>query len=334
MSAAYFRIGFPKYKKDSIFRDKVEIVIDRKGSVLGATNLDKLSSLNIPPFAEELSLVDIAPNAFINAKSLTTVAIAEGIEEIGENAFKNCIELKTIALPESIYMLGSSAFENCKSLKQITLPSDLESIPPRLFYSCHSLSNLIIPSSVKAIGTMAFASTHSLRSIVLPSPLEEISDGLFMDSAIEIIEIPHSVKRIGGAAFSRAKNLRTIYYNGTLEEFRRIEFGLHWNSNINEDIAFFVRDEKGSYYNAFKKEEKEEVRVEVDEREVRALEALGLNRNANRDAIIKAFRERAKRFHPDILSGKDLDPEFTEFAAKRFRELQEAEEYLLSKLSH
>ena len=322
-----FRFGFPAYSRKSVFRDKVEIVLDKSGAVVGATNSDKLENLRIPAAAEELSLSEIAAGAFRGLENLKTLEIEEGLEEIGDEAFRDCRALLTAVLPKSVYRIGSGAFDGCFNLKIADLHDGLEEISSKAFYGCRSLAALKLPATLKRIGAMAFASTHSLKSVRLPSSLDEIAEGLFMDSWIERIDIPGSIRRIGSAAFSRARNLREIYYSGTIDDFRRISFGLHWNNGMPSDTALFIKDRNGDYYNAFRKEERAD--NSPDEMEGKALRTLGLDESCSRRDIERAFREKAKHFHPDVLSGKNLDPEFTEFAAAKFRELQEAEEYLL-----
>ncbi len=326
----YFRIGFPQYGKSSVFRDKVEIVIDRSGRVLGATNRDRLTALTLPNSAEELSLTEVYKEAFKDTKNLEEIIIENGIEEIGESAFRGCSGLRSVKLSESIYKIGKGAFENCLSLSEIELREGLEEIESKAFYGDIKLKCLKLPKSVRKIGAMAFALTHSLQYIVIPEGVEELSEGLFMDSGIEKIELPSTLKRISSASFSRATRLSEIYYNGSLDGFRRISFGLHWNYGLREDIALYLKASDGSYYNAFGK--KEEKNAKSDSRISDALKLLGLNENATRKDVERAFREKAKKFHPDMISSMNLDPEFIEFAASKFRELQEAEELLLKEM--
>lgn len=58
------------------------------------------------------------------------------------------------------------------------------------------------------------------------------------------------------------------------------------------------------------------------------LEILGLEPGASRASIKKAYHELSLKFHPDVISGKDLDPAFIEFANERFKQIQEAYDYL------
>lgn len=326
----YFRIGFPQYGKNSVFKDKVEIVIDRNGRVLGATNKDLLTSLTLPYSAEELALTEVYKDAFKDSKNLETVTFEDGIEEIDNSSFKGCTKLKSVILSKTIYKVGHSAFENCLSLENVTLNNGLEEIDSKAFYSAVKLRNIKIPNSVKKIGAMAFALTHSLLYISIPEGIEELAEGLFMDSGIEKIELPSTLKRISSASFSRASKLSEIYYNGSIEDFRKISFGLHWNNGLKEDIKLYLKGIDGKYYNAF---DKAENKPEKDDRRINdALKILGLDKNATRKDIERAFRERAKKFHPDMISSMNLDPVFIEFASNKFRELQEAEEILLKEM--
>jgi DnaJ like chaperone protein len=55
-------------------------------------------------------------------------------------------------------------------------------------------------------------------------------------------------------------------------------------------------------------------------------EVLGCSPRDPDEKIKKAYRKLVARNHPDKFSGLDLDKEFTEFAARRFQEIQEAYE--------
>ena len=58
------------------------------------------------------------------------------------------------------------------------------------------------------------------------------------------------------------------------------------------------------------------------------LSVLGLKPGASIEDAKRAYKELSKRFHPDVVSGKDLDYEFVQFATKRFQGIQEAYDYL------
>lgn len=60
-------------------------------------------------------------------------------------------------------------------------------------------------------------------------------------------------------------------------------------------------------------------------------DVLGLEQGATLEEIKNAYRKLSMKFHPDKLSGKDLDEEFIKYAETRFREINEAYEVLRSK---
>jgi len=55
-----------------------------------------------------------------------------------------------------------------------------------------------------------------------------------------------------------------------------------------------------------------------------AFRTLGLSPNATLDEVRQAYRQLCLEFHPDAVSGKDLNPAFLEFAAQKFREINDA----------
>ncbi len=61
------------------------------------------------------------------------------------------------------------------------------------------------------------------------------------------------------------------------------------------------------------------------------LDVLDLKPDATIDDVNRAYKRKAKNFHPDTISSKELDEDLTQYAAKRFREIQEAYQYLKSK---
>lgn len=63
---------------------------------------------------------------------------------------------------------------------------------------------------------------------------------------------------------------------------------------------------------------------EDDSAEAADFAALGLKVGAGWQQVQSAYREACKKFHPDRLAGKELDPDVVELAASRFREINEA----------
>lgn len=60
------------------------------------------------------------------------------------------------------------------------------------------------------------------------------------------------------------------------------------------------------------------------------LKILGLSDGATNREIKHAFRTLSRKFHPDSLSGKELDDAFIQFASDKFRDINEAYNYLMN----
>lgn len=61
-----------------------------------------------------------------------------------------------------------------------------------------------------------------------------------------------------------------------------------------------------------------------------SLEILGLSADATKDEIKHAYKVLSRKFHPDTILGKDLDEAFIQFASQKFREINEAYNYLMN----
>ena len=75
---------------------------------------------------------------------------------IGERAFRGCRSLTGIALPEGLEDIAEEAFCCCSSLTRVSLPGGLKCIGSWAFLACKSLRRVVIPASVIAIGYDAF----------------------------------------------------------------------------------------------------------------------------------------------------------------------------------
>lgn len=61
----------------------------------------------------------------------------------------------------------------------------------------------------------------------------------------------------------------------------------------------------------------------------RAYEILECRQNCSLDEVRRQYKMLAKFFHPDRIQGKDLHPDFVEFATKKFQVIGEAYELIV-----
>lgn len=322
-----FRVGEAHYiPHNSIFKDKVEVITDGYGVITGVTNRDKLIRLSLPVDIDGISIDEIGQSAFAECKNLEMAVLPKSIERIADSAFRNCTKLRAVVLSDKIYHIGESAFEGCKEIESLNLPNCLESIGARAFYGCSDLKSISIDSDVN-LGTMCFASCDNLAAVSMEN-VKELPDGIFISSGLRKIRLSSTLERIGISAFSRCKKLEEIFFDGSIDEFRRISFGINWNKEISPSCALFVRDRYGKYYNAFEKKMYDKTVEDLPNNSDLAL--LGIDsKKPTVSEINKAYRDKARRFHPDILSGLNLDSAYTEFASKQFRLYTEAYERLI-----
>jgi DnaJ like chaperone protein len=108
--------------------------------------------------------------------------------------------------------------------------------------------------------------------------------------------------------------------------------------NIDDaDVARLVQDyrqnttNKGRFYSYSDTEEDTSQNEKANESQD-PYKILGVRRSASMEEINAAYRSLSKQFHPDMISSKDLNPDFIRYAEKRFIEIDSA--YRALKKSH
>ena len=210
---------------------------DGEYTVTGYTGSD--TRVVIPKAYKGKRVTSIGDYAFNYCRSITSVAVPNGVTTIGNWAFTGCTALTSIELPNSVTSIGKYAFEGCASVTSIEIPNSVASIGDYAFNYCTSLASVVIqngvaaignwafrgcialtgveiPNSVTAIGANAFFGCTSLTSVVLPNRVTTIGEGLFSGcTALKSIEIPSSVTSIGEKAFYNCTDLASaVMENG------------------------------------------------------------------------------------------------------------------------
>ena len=324
-----FRTGWPEYR-NSIFRDKVEIVTNGRGRIIGVTNPLSLRYAVIPPTAEGIQIIEIGKNAFSECKNLRSIKFSSNLEYCGDGAFSGTESLEECVFSSKEIEFGEGVFAS-SGIKCFSFPPDNTEVPAKFFQDANRLFSVSLPLGVNRIGTLSFSGTKKLRSIDMGFRIKEIPDGAFLGSAIESISLPHSIKRIGVAAFSSASNLKSIWYDGVKDEFRGLSFGLHWNKGIRKDAVLYIKNDRGGWIDAFfqERKEKEEKTNRIDEEIIKNLKVLGFDTLPTLEELNKRYRLLSRKFHPDSISSLGLDQEYLDFASRRFQEIHEAYLYII-----
>lgn len=178
----------------------------------------------------DLTVVEIAPEAFKGNVRITSLIIGDNVINIGKEAFYGCIYLNSVDIPDSVKKIGPFAFESCHSLSKvniadlrswclidfkyyvfssnltlcienspisvINIPNGISEIKPYAFDSFTTITGVTFPKTIKKIGDNAFRYCN-IGSLSLPENLDSIMSGAFSRTSITELNIPKSVRYIG-----------------------------------------------------------------------------------------------------------------------------------------
>ena len=192
----------------------------------------RLRNIVIPDSVERIESL-----AFAASYGVEKIIIGKSVKYISDRAFYGCCnKLKEIVIPSSVTFIGGSAFEGCSSLKKATfehgldnpislggstfcecdslttckLPLSLKDIPSSTFRKCPKLEKIIIPDGVKSIGAWAFQGCSNLTEILLPASVEELSERVFGDTNLRLIQFPNRIVKFYDFAFSGCQSIEYL----------------------------------------------------------------------------------------------------------------------------
>ncbi len=189
----------------------------------GVFYIDNHLIRSVSTYSGELNIkegtIDIADNAFINCKLITSLTLPQSIKRIGDSAFANCELIDSIPLPDTVLSIGRNAFYNTeyynnqsnwqnnslyigrhlievnnRYLTEITLKADTLTIADYALYNAKSIEKISFSDSVRMIGYNAFMYCNKLSSVLFLGTEENwqtiaIADGNepLLDAEISIV---------------------------------------------------------------------------------------------------------------------------------------------------
>ena len=202
---------------DWAFRDWVNPESDEGYNV-------RLTSVTIPK-----TVTRIGEMAFGECKDLISVVFAEGsvLERIDDGAFSGTA-ISSISLPASIKTIGSTSavsegiseggvFARCGKLENVSFEKDenensaMETFGSYVFQSCSLLKSIVVPASTVTLGEGMFMNCSLLESVVFEKDvndecnLKTISNNVFVNTNLSVIELPSSISKLGKTVFSGTK---------------------------------------------------------------------------------------------------------------------------------
>ncbi len=199
----------------------------------------------IPSVIDNKKVTAIGRYAFRDCRSITGVAIPEGVTKLEEGAFFACTSLNDIFLPDSITSIGDMAFSECWSLTNaqgfviqkdilfgywgketnLTIPSNVKSLSAYALYKKYKLTDVTIPSGVTNIGKYAFSECSKLKSISIPSSVTTFGERAFYYcEALESISLPNSLAEIDECLFTRCNSLKSVTLPKKLKNIKASAF--------------------------------------------------------------------------------------------------------------
>ena len=128
-------------------------------------------------------------------RSVSAVAIPEGIVGIGRGAFAAMFDLETVTMPESLKCIASGAFEDCSWIQDLQFMSGLRHVGPVAFRGCSSLLRAMFADGVENLGTNVFEQCWQMKSVRLPFTVTNIGVRAFSGcSAIRGVTVPTQIK--------------------------------------------------------------------------------------------------------------------------------------------
>lgn len=199
------------------------------------------SSLEVCPIGKsgEIALPSntkyIAPGAFYNCKSITTVSLPSGLAEIGDWAFIGNNHLNNIVIPASVSYIGYGLFGGCSALNNLSIETGnthyymdgmaIYTIGGDTLVSCHkSADTLQLPSTVRAI--YGLISNNNVKYVHIPEGVTCIGNNAFENSSLRSIDLPVHLERIGAFAFSNCSYLTRVGMPTSLDTMGRGAFEL------------------------------------------------------------------------------------------------------------
>jgi hypothetical protein len=126
------------------------------------------------------TVTKIAPNTFLNRRSLTGVFIPASVTEIGDDAFNGCRSLAYVYFsPNSrLKTIRNAAFANTDALTNFTIPEGVESVGINAVAG--GITEIVYPESVRYIGGFSgYEGGEKIQTVIIKAktPPESIKYG-------------------------------------------------------------------------------------------------------------------------------------------------------------
>ncbi len=190
-----------------VYSEGLEYSLSEDGSFYSVSGIGKCydTDIIIPEQYNGLPVIEIAPYAFYNLRSLENVILPDSIEKIGENAFSGCYSINYNEFGNAYY-LGTeentyAALISAKStdITSLEIADGTKIVAPYAFASCSLIESVVIPDSVEIIGSYTFKDCLKLKSITLGEGIKSVGFSAFINCKALEYTVYSGAKYIGSA---------------------------------------------------------------------------------------------------------------------------------------
>ena len=163
---------------------------------------------------------NISSDSYFGFENISSVALADSVEELPAGMLQGCSSLQKIDLPSGIKAIPDKFLYGCTSLGSVQIPDAVTKIGEESFYGCSSLQSVSFGSSVNTIGAESFAKCASLAAISLPKTVASIGEKAFSETGVVELVFPASVEEMDRSTFGKCPSLTKVVFEGAFPSFK------------------------------------------------------------------------------------------------------------------
>lgn len=200
------------------------------------------AAFNAAEFTIPSTVETVAPYAFYDNKTLTSVTVPSSVKTIENDAFSNCSNLETLHLNEGLVSIGEYAFYYCDMLDLNTLPNSVTHIGHCAFNDTAAYDNEVNwENDLFYIGNCLLGSRQhtGAEPITVKDGTRLIADYAFsyyFQNVTEIV-IPNTVTQIGKDAMLSCDSLERISVSEQNTSFKSVD-GVLYNNDVSVLIQY------------------------------------------------------------------------------------------------